>query len=158
MNAAVYKSKFGFAVVGFLTVTFASILAFMLIQGEPAEAILSVAAVFLLVEGLIIYLNFSIEYVISADGYLNIRVGFLSSTSIDIREIKSVAKTRSWLSSPAPSLDRIMIKYGRSGSLIISPKNKAEFARDLKKINPEIDNQLDIGRFSDEGTTQQFSV
>jgi hypothetical protein len=43
------------------------------------------------------------------------------------------------MSSPALSLDRIEIFYNKFDSVIISPKNKADFVAELKSINPAIE-------------------
>ncbi|MBW7871619.1 MAG: PH domain-containing protein, partial [Flavobacteriia bacterium] len=42
------------------------------------------------------------------------------------------------LSSPAPSFDRIIVKYGKFDEIILSPKDKFKFTKDLKQINPDI--------------------
>ena len=46
--------------------------------------------------------------------------------------IDEISPTRSSLSGPACSLDRLQIRYGESrAGLLISPTDKAEFLRDL---------------------------
>jgi hypothetical protein len=50
---------------------------------------------------------------------------------IPIKQITSIAPTSSPLSSPALSLDRLRIDYGRGDSIMISPKNKEQFIQDL---------------------------
>jgi hypothetical protein len=61
---------------------------------------------------------------------------------IDINEIRAISKTKSIMSSPAPSFDRIELKYGEFNEVIISPKNKFQFAKDLTKINQNIKNEI----------------
>ena len=63
-------------------------------------------------------------------------------TPIDIENITEISKTRSLISSPAPSFDRIEIKYGKFDEIIISPEDKMNFTIDLTKINPNIKNNL----------------
>jgi hypothetical protein len=46
-----------------------------------------------------------------------------------------VLATRSPLSSPALSLDRIRIDYGKGKSVMISPLNKADFLLELQSRN-----------------------
>ena len=46
------------------------------------------------------------------------------------------------MSSPAPSFDRIELKYGKFDEIIISPKDKLSFANDLTQINTEIENNI----------------
>ena len=51
---------------------------------------------------------------------------------VPIREIKSVTPTRSPLSGPALSLDRLRIEYGVSRSILVSPRNREHFLRELE--------------------------
>lgn len=46
-------------------------------------------------------------------------------------EITSVRRSRSLLSSPALSIDRIEIAYGQHGRLLVSPKDRDGFLRAL---------------------------
>ncbi len=84
---------------------------------------------------------FNTSYTIE-NGQLKIKLGFLLFRSIDVKDIKEISKTDNILSSPAPSFDRIEIKHGNFKSVIISPKNKLSFAKDLTELNPEIKNRL----------------
>jgi hypothetical protein len=52
--------------------------------------------------------------------------------SIPVREITAVEPTRNPLSSPALSLDRLRIDYGRGKSVMISPRDRERFLRDLE--------------------------
>jgi len=54
---------------------------------------------------------------------------------IPLREISTIQPTNDPLSSPALSLDRLRIEYGQGKSIMISPRNKAEFIRDLQAMN-----------------------
>ncbi|WP_187269328.1 PH domain-containing protein [Algibacter pacificus] len=114
----------------------------MIYKSEPLEAVLSVGGIFLLVYGLCLYLNFSTKYTITESGILEVICGFLYHKRFDIKKIKSVAKTGNLMSSPAPSLDRIELTYGKFDVIVISPKDKNEFARALQQVNPEIENKL----------------
>jgi len=60
---------------------------------------------------------------------------------IPIQEIKEIKKTRSPLSSPACSLDRMEIKYGNSKRVLISPADKENFIKTIIQKSPSI--QLD---------------
>ena len=71
---------------------------------------------------------------------LKIKCGFLFNKNILIDDIKGIKKTKNLISSPAPSFDRIEIKYGKFDEVIISPKDKVGFAKDLTLINPTIVN------------------
>jgi hypothetical protein len=54
---------------------------------------------------------------------------------VPLRDIRSVTPTRNPLSSPALSLDRLRIDYGRR-SIMLSPRDKEAFVRELRKRVP----------------------
>lgn len=83
------------------------------------------------------YVLAAIKYKIH-DNELTVSGGFLINGTIDIEDIKQIKKTRSLISSPAASFDRIQIFYGGNDSVIISPKEKKEFIDHLLSINPDI--------------------
>lgn len=64
-------------------------------------------------------------------GFLVVRSGPFS-WSIPLRQITSVKPTRSPLSSPALSLDRLRIEYSGARALMISPENRTGFLADLR--------------------------
>ena len=139
-----YKSKFGFEILILITIIWGAIIMFMVFENEPLEAMLSVSGIFLLVYGLCLYLSFSTEYTIFETGILTIRSGVFYNKEFDIDKIKSIAKTNNFVSSPAPSFDRIELTYKKFDVIIISPKDKIGFAQELKKINPRIENKLSL--------------
>jgi hypothetical protein len=51
---------------------------------------------------------------------------------IAVADITSITSSSNPLSSPALSLDRLRIDYGRSSSLMISPRTKDQFVRDIE--------------------------
>ena len=51
---------------------------------------------------------------------------------VPLSEVHAVRPTRNPLSSPALSLDRLEIRYGRGRSLLISPSDKAAFVQALQ--------------------------
>jgi hypothetical protein len=53
---------------------------------------------------------------------------------VPIGEIRAITPTRNPLSSPALSLDRLRIDYGRGDSVMISPKYKEQFLRDIEAL------------------------
>ena len=57
---------------------------------------------------------------------------------IDIHKITKIENSNSIISSPALSLSRIKIKYNKYDEILISPKQKMEFASALKQINSNI--------------------
>lgn len=89
----------------------------------------------------ILHVFLKTEYKIE-DKTLKIKCGILFNKIIDINTIQKISKTNSIISSPAPSFDRIEIKYGKFDEIIISPKDKLGFANDLTQINTEIENNI----------------
>jgi hypothetical protein len=60
------------------------------------------------------------------------------SWRVPLREIRAVTATRNPLSSPALSLDRLRIDFGRMGSIMVSPEDKAGFMEELRKRAPAV--------------------
>lgn len=137
-----YKSKFGYGIIGFMTLLFLSILGYMIFQNESLAAILSVGGICLSAYVFFLYLNFSTEYTITDKGILNVKCGIFYNKRFDINKIKSITKSNNFISSPAPSSDRIELAYGKYDLIIISPKDKVGFANELIRINPKIENKL----------------
>lgn len=69
---------------------------------------------------------------------LRIRFGFINQT-INIKDIKSIRKTTNPFTSPALSIRKIEINYGKYETVQISPKNEFFFIEQLKKINSNIE-------------------
>jgi hypothetical protein len=76
-------------------------------------------------------------YIIDGDE-LKVRSGFIINITIDINKITKIVPSRSILSSPAVSLDRLEIFYNRYDSVLVSPKDKAGFITVLRALNPGI--------------------
>ncbi|WP_396953703.1 PH domain-containing protein [Neobacillus mesonae] len=85
----------------------------------------------------ILWLWFAAYYEIN-DNQLLIVAGPIKK-KIEIKEIKSIRPSRSILSSPALSMKRLEILYGKWGMVLIYPKNQENFCKNLLKINPMID-------------------
>lgn len=89
----------------------------------------------LVVFGLAAWLFGKTDYRIAGQN-LVIRSAFLRWT-IAVDHIQSIAPTRSPLSSPALSLDRLEIRH-RGGVILVSPADKAGFIAALRAVNPRI--------------------
>jgi len=136
-----YKAKVSYVLVLFVLLVF--LIAFISILNERnfnSETIISLVIPFLFL-AFILHLFFKTEYTIE-NGKLKIKCGLISYMPIEISQIKRISKTRSILSSPAPSFDRIKIEYGKFGEIIISPKDKVNFAKDLTTLNSNIENKI----------------
>ena len=86
---------------------------------------------------LVVSVMFSIRYEISGDK-LRVVCCWIFIETFDIHKITSVKPTRTIISSPAASLDRIEVRAGRR-SVVISPRSKHQFVKQLLDINPSID-------------------
>lgn len=103
-------------------------------EGWIIRTIMSVMVVFLS------WIWFGTNYEIN-DGLLIIRCGPFKS-SIHIKDIKSIKKTRNPLSSAALSMDRLDVRYGYSGMVLISPKDREGFIDLITKENGNINIKL----------------
>ena len=142
MKTKVYKSKvdFGFLLLFFIIFFLTSIC--LLVYGENLLVeIQIISALLLFLIFYVFYLFYNIRYTIS-DKVLKIRCGFIYNKSLNIEKITFISATKTLLSSPAASLDRIELHYDKYNSVVISPKNKGKFINDLLKINPFIINKV----------------
>lgn len=78
------------------------------------------------------------EYTISENA-LNVKSGFLVNKRIDVKSIRKIENTKSIISAPALSRDRILLIYNKFDDIQISPKEKEEFIKHLLSINPNIE-------------------
>ena len=58
---------------------------------------------------------------------------------VPLEQVRAASRSRSVLSAPALSLDRLRISYGRAGSILISPRNKLQFLEELQRRCPGIE-------------------
>jgi len=99
-------------------------------SGQPVQVLIAVFTL-LLACGLPLWLLASTYYRIDAAALI-VRSGPFRWT-VPLSEIRSVRPSRSLLSSPALSLDRIRIDYGRGRSLMVSPSDRDGFLRALQQ-------------------------
>ena len=76
---------------------------------------------------LFLYFLLSLTYYEITDTELRVR-SFFFKWNIPIDTIKKIFPTNNMRSSPALSLDRLMIIYGDEEKIMISPENKNEFS------------------------------
>lgn len=69
---------------------------------------------------------------------LKVKCGFFFDKTINLDTIKEIKETSNPISSPAASLDRLIITYNKYDTVIISPTEKGDFINDLTYINPNI--------------------
>ena len=53
---------------------------------------------------------------------------------VPVAEVTNITPTKNPLSSPALSLDRLRIDYGRGNMVMISPRDREQFLRDLEAL------------------------
>ena len=124
----VFKSKIDWWLVVLVLVIF----------GYPIiDGILSKEYVLSLVFGLILlvfyFLSKTIRYKIDSENLI------IWNTKISIHSIRKIYRTNNPLSSPALSLDRIVVVYNTYDEVLISPREREEFIQELLKINPNIE-------------------
>lgn len=129
----IYQSKKGFVIYLPLIILLAVEIVYITTR-QYIAGLLCLAIV-----GIIFFPIFFNTYYAIVNDTLKIKCGFFLNTSIGIETIKKIENTRTVLSSPALSLDRIEIYYNKFDSVIISPENKADFVAELKSINPAIE-------------------
>lgn len=79
------------------------------------------------------------RYVIDGSKLIVKTLYVINSGTYDIGNIVEITPTRTILSSPAASLDRIAISFSNSRTpLVISPVDKEAFISTLTAINPDI--------------------
>ena len=86
---------------------------------------------------LFLYFLLNLTYYVITDSELQVR-SFFFKWNIRIDTIKKIFETNNMLSSPALSLDRLMIIYEDGKKIMISPVNKNEFLNDLASQNPDL--------------------
>ena len=83
-------------------------------------------------------------YVIDGE-FLIVKSGIIFNKKIDINSVRSIRETKSLLSAPALSFDRLEVNWGKYTGVVISPKEKKKFIEHMTKINPEIAVQMKQG-------------
>ncbi len=102
-------------------------------QAGSVVAALSIVAAALLIVALIGSLLVRTHYTVQGN-ILRIASGPFS-WKVPVDQIESVKATRNPLSSPALSLDRLQISYGKGRRIMVSPADKAGF---LKAVGQEL--------------------
>ncbi|OTA41386.1 MAG: hypothetical protein A6D92_07215 [Symbiobacterium thermophilum] len=88
-------------------------------------------------EGLLIWIWFGTGYAVT-ENELVIRSAFLT-WRIPLAAIRRVRPTRSPLTSPALSMDRLEVRTNKGSAPLISPRNRSEFLALLRERCPQAD-------------------
>jgi len=106
-----------------------------------AREVPAFVAPLLLVAGVFqLHALYSVEYTLDATE-LRIRASFFR-WRVPLAAIASIEPTRNPLSSPALSLDRLLIRYGGGKRILISPADQAGFLRALASRGRTLDFRL----------------
>jgi len=133
-----FKSKVGYKILIPILILLIGMMMLPLLIAAPTQVLITMGVIFVPTTAFILHVFFQTSYQID-NNHLKIKCGFLYRSTLDISNITSISNTRDLISSPAASLDRIELKYGKWDSVIISPADKTGFVNELKKINPNID-------------------
>ena len=106
-----------------------TVVCFWLALSEAGQVRWGTALILLVSAATPVWMVLSTSYTLGGT-QLRVRCGPFRWT-IPLAEIRDVRPTRSPLSSPAPSLDRLRIDYGKRRSVMISPRDKEGFLREL---------------------------
>ena len=136
-----YPSKVSYGLLIFIFLVFYGPLIPDLVNSDLSGKMIELIGFLSLIFAFVLHLFFGTHYTIE-NNKLKIKCGIFSYKPIEVDKIKEVSKTKSIISAPAPSFDRIEIKYGKFDEIIISPKDKLNFTNDLVIINPNIKNNI----------------
>lgn len=111
-----------------LGISCVSLLAGLLTPGS-SPGLWSVAGILLAASAFVVWIWTGTEYLLSENELL-VRSGPFR-WQVPVADIHEIRPTKSPLSSPALSLDRLEIRYGKGNVLLISPQDKDRFLRSL---------------------------
>lgn len=137
-----FKARTGYEIFIPVLLILIAVLTIPILNGAPLIAVIVQIAIMLPIIAITISIFFCTTYRIKNENELEIRCGIILNSKLDISSIKSIDKTHKYRSSPAPSIQRIELKYGYLDSVILSPKDINGFIKALQMINPNIKNQL----------------
>jgi hypothetical protein len=134
----VFRSRISVLILGLILAIF-SVASISLFQNKANDGMYINGAAFLF----IVFLICGIQYVISGEK-LYIKIWFISFWKINISEIEWIERSYNLLSSSAASLKRLGVykKQKLIPHVLISPVKEAEFIEELKKINPNITDEI----------------
>ena len=131
-----FKSKKGLEIILPLIVLLGGLSIFYAFEGIWVGVLINLS-----VATFIFHMIISTDYTIKGSELI-VRCGFFFNKAIKIESIRKIEQTRSIMSSPAISIDRIEVFFNRFDSIIISPKDKIRFVESLKALNADIEINL----------------
>jgi len=129
----VFRSKVDFWLVAAIVGIPVLIIEFMLEDAgiDDRSADLLAIALVVVMLAFFIWLYLSTRYTITSQSLL-VKSGPFSWV-VPLREITGIEPTRNAASSPALSLDRLLIRYGDGDELMVSPADKVGFMTAIKQ-------------------------
>jgi hypothetical protein len=147
MERLVFPSKVDSWFVGAVALVAISVLfpLALLFRAGSDGVIVAIASFMVLPLALIVWVWLTTYYAL--DGRrLFVHSGPFSWT-IELADIRDIYPSRSLLSSPALSMDRLRVTYGRSKHLLVSPRNKEVFLAEIEqRTGKPLSNQLTTQR------------
>ncbi|MFS4483195.1 PH domain-containing protein [Hyunsoonleella sp. 2307UL5-6] len=139
MQNKVYKSKISYGVLVTIFLLFFGIFIYQFFNNNATTSSLVIVSIIHSVTLLfLVYMFVSIKYIIQ-NKVLKIKCSVFFDKTIAIDSITKIEKTNSLLSSPAASItDRIELSYNKFDTIIISPKCKSDFIKNVLEVNPRI--------------------
>lgn len=123
-----YKSRISVGLVLFI-----ALVCFCPLLIVPLEKFATLATIVVFIFCLVIASFLSIKYVIDGQT-LKVCYFYFIHLDIDIKTITRMEPNHNPLSSPAASLSRLAIYYGKHDMVNISPRNQEEFIRQINSI------------------------
>ena len=136
MGSKKYPSKVGWGLLALVVLGFGIGMYHTVVQAQWVHLVIQTGILLL-----VILLFYSISYEVNEEN-LVVKTFFWFKREILIESITKISETYNPISSPAASLDRLEIVYGKYNSVIISPKDKLGFIEHLKSISPAIEVKL----------------
>ena len=125
----VFRSKIDFWLLAVLALATVPMLAAAIAAARNGDAWVTHAVIFVVVAGLFAWLLTSTKYTVG-EGMVLVQSGPFR-WQIAAKDVTNIAPSRSPLSSPALSLDRLRIEYASGKSLLVSPRDKEAFIKAL---------------------------
>ena len=126
-----FGSKIGPGLLSFIVGSLASapIIAYVAtpVDKRSAQDMATVGILLVPVIAFVIWMYRTTDYRIDGN-IMHVRSGPLTWT-VDLTSVRRLRATRSFMSAPALSLDRIELEYGRFDTLVVSPADKAGFVQ-----------------------------
>lgn len=88
--------------------------------------------------GFILLSLFGIHYTLEENLLYVSTLPFIKGKPYDLTKLESITPTRTLLSSPAASLNRIKLDFGVGMPLVISPAAQDLFIEEILRINPKV--------------------